>query len=401
MLDVSMMEKIRRKRNVDFTLLTITAVLILIGLLILSSVSSFLAEKNFANTYSFLIHQLIVGIAPGIAIGIFILKKHLHKLKRWSTLLLLFNIFLMCLVFLPKIGLEWGGAHRWLKLGSITFQPSEFLKITLPFYLAAWFDSSREKHYPKIKRRPANIRRTAGETKLNLFSQRLIPFLIILGVISTILIIQKDLGTLSVIAGIALLMYFVAGTSLLSNLIILLAAAAAFIGFIVFSPYRFSRLLVYLNPDFDPMGKGYQIKQALIAVGSGGLWGSGFGLSQQKLGFLPQPLNDAIFAIFAEEAGFIGGILLLALFLAFLWRGLRISMRSADNFLKYLALGLTCQIVLQAFVNISALIGLLPLTGIPLPFVSYGGSHIAAEIIAVSMLLDISRHTKEMLTAEK
>lgn len=158
------------------------------------------------------------------------------------------------------------------------------------------------------------------------------------------------------------------------------------------APYRFNRLLVFLHPETDPMGIGFQIKQALIAVGSGGILGLGLGMSRQKFGFLPQPIGDAIFAVFTEETGFIGALILISLFLVFAWRGLKIVKNSADKFSGLLALGITSWIIIQAFVNIGSMIGILPLSGIPLPFISYGGSHILAEMIAIGLLLNISKN---------
>jgi cell division protein FtsW len=187
------------------------------------------------------------------------------------------------------------------------------------------------------------------------------------------------------------LIYFIAKTPLWQTGVLILLAGLCFFFLIKISPYRSSRISIFFNPTRDPLGAGYQLKQALIAVGSGGLFGKGLGLSQQKLGFLPQVLGDSIFAIFAEETGFFGALFLIFLFLIFLWRGLKIAKSSSELFFKLLAFGITSQIVVQAFINIGALIGILPLTGIPLPFISYGSSHLLAELIGVGILLNISR----------
>lgn len=403
-----------KKSRLDYTLLAVTGFLVLIGLLILWSVSAFLSEKNLANPYHFLLHQLIFGIILGAILGFLAFKLPLAKLKKRSVVFLLLNIVLLFFVFLPVIGWKAGGATRWLKLGAFTFQPSELLKITFPLYLAAWLSRHRallkkptkkftkKWNARKAKITPARLSRASSRHRLRP-SQRgtdqkigqtlfgFIPFLIILSLISILLVFQPDIGTLAIIAAVAVLMYFIAETSFWHNLLIVVLIMAAFFALIRVSPYRVERLLVFFNPETDPMGAGYQIKQALIAVGSGGIWGKGFGLSQQKLGFLPQPLGDSIFAIFAEEAGFLGAIFLVFLFLIFLWRGLKIAKNSKSSFFKLLSFGLTIQIVLQALVNTSALIGLLPLTGIPLPFISYGGSHLVAELIGVGILLNISK----------
>lgn len=402
-----------KKKKPDYILLGATAALVLVGLLILASVSVFLAEKNSTRPYYFLLHQIIFGIILGGLLGFLFFKMPLIKLKGWSVIFLLVNIALLALVFLPGIGWSSGGASRWVKIGEFTFQPSELLKITFPLYLAAWL-SKRELLVRKRKTRKKHLARhlVKRRGKIDFFKkngspdfaqifgrnsalfENLIPFLIILALISLLLIFQPDIGTLAVIAGVALLMYFIANTSVWHNLLILLGGAAGFFLLIRFSPYRVARLLTFFNPTADPMGAGYQIKQALIAVGSGGIFGKGLGLSQQKLGFLPQPLGDSIFAIFAEETGFFGASLLILLFLVFLWRGLRITKTAQEPFFKLLSFGLTSQIILQALVNVCALIGLLPLTGIPLPFISYGGSHLVTELIGVGILLNISKQIR-------
>ena len=380
----------REKSLPDYILLAVVVALLLIGLLILSSVSAFLAEKKLANPYYFLLHQALFGVILGGILGFCFYKIPLLKIKRWSFILLLVNIFLLILVFVPGIGWKFGGAVRWLKIGVFSFQPSELLKITFPLYLAAWLDAKYQKRQDLNKK---SLFKAKAKPKLNLttLSEKFIPFLIILGGISIFLIFQPDISTLAVIAGVAILMYFIANTPLWHNILIGVFSILCLFLLIKTNPYRLSRLEVFLNPDIDPLGASYQIKQALIAIGSGGIFGRGLGLSQQKLGFLPQSLGDSIFAIFAEETGFLGALLLIFLFLIFLWRGLKIAKNSSNLFFKLLAFGITCQIILQALINIGALTGILPLTGIPLPFISYGGSHLVAELIAVGLLLNISK----------
>ncbi len=218
----------------------------------------------------------------------------------------------------------------------------------------------------------------------------LIPFIVALGVISVLLIAQPDIGTLAIIAAVAGVIYFCATTPFWHTLALGGLGVLVLFLLIHLAPYRFDRLAVFLNPDLDPLGKGYQLKQAFIGIGSGGLTGRGLGLSVQKFGFLPQPMSDSIFAVFAEEAGFFGSLLLILLFLAFVWRSLVLSKRIKDQFAMLLMIGISTWIALQALVNIGALSGLLPLTGIPLPFISYGGSALVSELIAMGILLNIS-----------
>jgi len=219
----------------------------------------------------------------------------------------------------------------------------------------------------------------------------LIAFLMVVGLISLLLIYQPDISTLGIIFLVSALMYFLANTPLWHSILIILIGAGGIFSLIKLAPYRANRLLVFLNPETDPMGIGYQIKQILIAVGSGGISGLGLGMSHLRLGFIPQSISDSIFAILAEEAGFIGSCFLILLFLIFLWRGFKIGKLCQNKFSQLAAIGITSWITVQAFMNIGSMIGTLPLTGIPLPFISYGGSALVSELIGVGILLNISK----------
>jgi cell division protein FtsW len=361
----------------DYLLLGVLIALLVLGILILSSVSASLSQEKFGNTFYFLKHQLLFGLLPGLILVFLFFKIRLDFLKKWSLILLLLNLVLLAMVFLPKIGTVYGGAGRWLNLGNFHFQPSEFLKLTFIIYLAAWLSKRKEK-----------IDLKSSEKN---FSQTFIAFLIIIGVISLLLIFQPDISTLGIIVLIAVLMYFLANTPLWHSILITLIGAGGLFALVKLEPYRMKRFLVFLNPETDPMGIGYQIKQALIACGSGGIAGLGLGMSIQKWGFLPHSMSDSIFAILAEETGFIGSFILIFLFLIFLWRVFKISQGSRDKFSQLLSLGIGSWITLQAFINIGSMIGILPLSGIPLPFMSYGGSHLVAELIGVGILLNISK----------
>lgn len=281
------------------------------------------------------------------------------------------------MVLLPEIGTTFRGSSRWLSLGPISFQPTEFLKLTFILYLSAWLAGRTEK--------------ISSRKKEKTFNETFLVFLIVIGLVSFFLIRQPDIGTLGVIFLTAMAMYFSANTPVWHSVLLTISAAGGLLILIKTAPYRLNRILVFLNPDLDPMGKSWQIKQSLIAVGSGGLLGLGLGMSRQKFGFLPHSVSDAIFAIFAEETGFIGVSILIFLFLVFLWRGFKIAKASHDKFSQFAALGITCWIVIQGFINTGALIGILPLTGIPLPFISYGGSALVAELLGIGVLLNISR----------
>ena len=357
----------------DYILLGAVGFLVAAGILILSSISAPSSLEKFGNTYYFLNHQIIYGLIPGLILGFLAFKIKLSSIKKWAPFLLLVNLLLLVMVFVPNVGLKIEGAARWLSLGPISFQPSEFLKITFILYLAAWL---------------------AGRSAVQKsFSQTLLAFFIILGFIALTLIFQPDISTLAVIFLVAILMYFTNNTPFWHSILMIFLGTVSLFALAKVAPYRANRLLVFFNPEIDPMGIGYQLKQSLIAVGSGGATGVGLGLGIQKLGFLPQPISDSIFAVFSEEAGFVGALFLILLFLLFLWRGLKIAKEARDQFCQLAALGITCWIVIQAFVNIGAMIGILPLTGIPLPFIGYGGSALIVALVGAGILLNISKNT--------
>lgn len=371
-----------KKSHPDYILFGVTVALLIVGIVIIASVSASLSQEKFGNPFYFFRHQILFGILPGLALGFLTYKIRLDLLKKWSLFLLLINLVLLAMVFLPKIGTTLGGATRWLAIGPITFQPSEFLKLTFIIYLASWLASRT----PQQKFGVVQVGKK--------FSYALIAFLIVIGIVSALLIFQPDISTLGIIVLAAGIMYFLSGTPIWHSILIILIGAGGILSLIKLAPYRMRRWTVFLNPETDPIGIGYQIKQALIAVGSGGLFGLGLGMSRQKFGFLPQSMSDSIFAIFSEETGFLGSVILIFLFLIFLWRGFKIAKSSKDKFSQLLGLGITSWIILQAFINIGSMIAVLPLTGIPLPFVSYGGSALAAELIGVGVLLNISKSTK-------
>jgi len=357
----------------DYFLIIPVATLVLLGVLILASVSASLSQAKFGSPTFYLFHYLIYGLMPGVLLGFAVYKIPLSSLRKWSPILLLANLFLLILVFVPKVGMTLGGARSWINFfGLFSFQPSEFLKLSFLLYLASFLSVRTEK-------------------KKN-FLTTLIVFSTVLVLVSLLLILQPDIGTLGIIIISAALVYFLAGTPLKHIFIIGSVAIAGLILLIQLAPYRLARILVFINPNIDPMGLGYQLKQSLIAVGSGGIFGRGVGMSIQKYGFLPQPLADSIFAVFSEEWGFIGSFVLLVLFLIFAWRGFVIAKRSQNKFYRLAALSITCWLTLQAFVNMGSMIGILPLTGIPLPFISYGGSALIAELIGVGILLNISKN---------
>ncbi len=344
--------------------------LIILGISSLSSVSAVFSMEKFGSPDYLLKHQLLFGFIPGLFLGLGGFFFPLEKLKKLAPIIFLITIFGLAALFVSRLGLKFLGASRWLNLGLVTLQPSEFLKLALVLYLAAWF------------------------SKYDTKASKIMPFFVFFAVIlvvSVLLISQPDIGTLGIVAITGLTIFFLAGTPIWQNLLIVFSGLGGLALLIKFAPYRLSRWLVFLNPNADPMGKGYQLKQSLIAIGSGGIFGLGFGMSRQKFGFLPQTIGDAIFPIFAEETGFLGTVTLVLLFLIFIWQGLKIAKLAKTKFSQLAAAGICAWLGFQALINICSMTGLLPLTGVPLPFVSYGGSHLVSELGALGILLNISK----------
>jgi len=362
-----------KKHKFDYFLAIVTCILLVIGILVLANVSANFSQEKFGRTTYYLFHQIIYGLIFGIVLGFIAFKINLSFLRKYALIFILINLACMALVFIPKLGIITGGASRWINFGFFSFQPSEFLKLTFIIYLSALLSS-----FMKNKK-----------------AFTLVPFLIILGVLAFLLTLQSDISTLAVIILVGILMYFSSGFPFWHTALAILICTGGIFGLIKIAPYRMKRILVFLNPGIDPMGMGYQMKQILIAIGSGGIFGLGLDMSVQKFGWIPQTMSDSIFAIFAEETGFVGSMILISLFLLLLWKGLRIAKMSHNKFPQLLAMGISCWICIQAFINIGAMIGILPLTGIPLPFISYGGSHMVAELIGIGILLNISKSSKK------
>lgn len=365
----------------DYTLIFTVASLLLIGIVAIASVSTMPSQQIFGTPYYYL-GRHIIHILMGIMAGFLAFKVKLNLLKKWSVPLLGINLVLLVLVL--KFGFSSGGATRWMFIGPIMIQPSEFLKLILIVFLAAWLEKVADQAGNKKKNRKGD--REAKKAFIISLSFFLIS--------TALLLAQPDFGTTVIIFSIFAIMYFLTGTPLWHTITLGLGGLASLAILIKIAPYRVDRLLTFLNPDLDLMGKGYQIKQAFIAIGSGGLFGLGLGMSRQKFGFLPETMTDTIFATFAEETGFIGSLLLVSLLILFLWIGIGIIKKSSDMFCSLMSTGIVSWIIIQAFVNIGGVVGVLPFTGIPLPFISYGGSHLLTELTAVGLLLNISKNKR-------
>ena len=363
------------RHSADHLLLLIIVGLTLFGVIMVSSASSVVAERFHGDPYYFARHQVAYGGAVGLALfllGFFVPYWH------WRVLALpglLVALGLLLLVFVPGLRVACGGAARWVELGPITIQPTEVAKLAFILYLAALLEKKGE--------------------EVRDWRKSVVPFLIIISVISVLIILQPNIGTLFGMVAIAAAMVFVAGFRLRHLFLILLGGLSLFAVLLNTARYRLERIMVYLHPELDPQGIGYQINQALLAVGTGGLWGLGLGRSRQKYYYLPEPAGDSIFAIIAEELGFVRTLLVLLIFVAIGWRGFIIARQAPDVFGRLLATGITSWILIQAFINVGSILGVMPLTGIPLPFISYGGSALAILLFASGVLLNISKYTTE------
>lgn len=369
----------KKRGRPDFIILISALALIILGIISVASASIPVATKKLSDPGFYLKKHILLGILPGILLGIFCYKISLETLRKNSLWIFIFVLFLTALTIVPHIGIAIGGARRWINLKFFTLQPSELLKLGFLIYLAAWLSTISKK---------ISIRKS------------LFPFLAIISAPSILLILQPDISTLGVIIFIAIVIYLYSGAPIKNLLILTLIVAVGLALLIKIAPYRLNRWLVFLNPEADPLGKGYQIKQSLIAVGSGGIVGKGLGLGDQKYGYLPQPFSDSIFAVMAEETGFLGSLIIIFLFFIFALRGLMIAKnfnikKPEEKFKSLLSVGIVFWITFQAIVHIGANIGILPLTGIPLPFISYGNSALITEIIALSILLNISKQKYE------
>lgn len=358
-------QKSIQAHKIDFILLGAVLFLSALGLLMVYDASQFEAFQDFHDKYYFIKQQSVWVVLGFLALGFFSFFDY-HHLKRLAIPFFLFSLFLVLLVFIPGLGVSAGGAHRWLRIAGMTVQPAEIIKLASVIFFAALFEKG----------------------------SRSWPFFIVLGLIGGLIgIFQKDLGSAVVFSIVSFGIYFVAGAPLIHFIGMLFLSFCGGIGLILLAPYRMKRVLAFLDPFTDPQGFSYHISQVLIALGSGGLFGVGIGQSRQKFAYIPEVTTDSIFSIVGEEFGFLGGVVLISLMGFLVLRGFKIASLAPDNFGKLLAIGLALWLGAQAGVNLAAMVSLMPLTGVPLPFISYGGSALLANLVAVGILLNISRQT--------
>lgn len=365
---------VTRKLKPDYRLLTIILTMLAVGLLILYSASTVVSYSKFQSNTSYFIHQLLYGAIPGLVALYICSKIDYHKWQKLAPFIIIASILALAAVLIPGMGYEVGNARRWLLIGPVSLQVAEFAKLGLIIYIASWLD-----------KRSAEIKN---------FSTGLIPLLVMIAVVLGLIFFEPDIGTMIVVGLIAITMLFVGGSQIKHLMWVVGGALAALVVIVKMEPYRVARFTTFLNPSVDPTGIGYQINQALLAIGAGGFFGYGYGQSRQKYNYLPEVMGDSIFAITAEELGFLRAGLIIVLYLAFTLRALKIAKHAPDMFGRMLAIGIAAWVSFQAIINIGAISGVLPLTGVPLPLVSYGSSALIATLAALGILLNVSKQSK-------
>lgn len=357
--------------GVDRIFLGIVLLLLVVGFFSFASASLGVLTRDGADILDLATSQLLLGLLLGIVAFFAALAVPHRILRRYALFIFLGSLVLSALVFVPGLGLYHGGAVRWIDLGFASFQPAEFLKLGFVIYLASWLAAVRER----------------SQT----FRHGTLPFLVLTALAGAVLLAQPDTGTFLILLAAGLAMLVAAGGRFL-HIALLGLLAVALVGALAYSrPYVRERLTTFLNPAADPLGSGYQLQQSILAIGSGEIFGRGFGQSVQKFNYLPEPVGDSIFAVFAEEFGFVGSVFLVSLFTAFALRGLRIATRAPDYFGGLLVVGIVILIVSQAFTNIGSMVGVLPLTGVPLVFISHGGTALMTALLEAGIVLSVSR----------
>jgi cell division protein FtsW len=354
-----------QSNTLDFPLLGVVILLTLFGLIMVYDASIIQAYRDFGDSIYYIRQQLIWSLL-GAGVLLFFLNFPYQSLKKFAIPALLVSSVLLIAVFIPGLGVSVGGAHRWLNLGFATIQPAEVFKFWAVIALASWFI--------KI-------------AKFRVFLMVSVIGVLLMG------LLQRDLGSAIVFAVTSSIIYIASGGAFWKLALGFPIGLAAILGLIITSEYRRKRVLAFLDPFSDPQGFTYHISQVLIALGSGGLSGLGLGQSRQKFEYIPEVTTDSIFAIVGEELGFFGGLILILLFAFLIVRGFKIAENCPDKFGQILAIGLTSWLGVQAIINLSAMVALIPLTGVPLPFISYGGSALVANLAAVGILLNISRRS--------
>lgn len=363
--------RLKSKKSADYVIIFCTFALVIFGLVMLTSASSNLAKSKFNDSFYFLKRQALYGVSLGL-VGFFLgATIYYGAYQKLAFVFLLIALVALLLTFTP-LGLKAGGAQRWLQIGGFSLQPSEIVKLFFILYLAAWLASNTD--------RQKN------------FWRGFVPLMVVLGTILFLLLKQPATSASVILMAVAMVMYFVSGARLTYIVSVIIAGLLAISLLIYVTPYRLARVKTFFRPDTDLQTTGYHINQTKIAIGLGGLWGVGYGQSTTKIKYLPEPIGDSIFAVIAEELGFVGGVTLIGMLFILALRLLIIAARTYDPFAQLLLVGFATLIALQSFVNIGAISGLLPLTGTPLPFISYGSSALAIFMTMMGIATNVSKY---------
>lgn len=367
-----------QQRGIDKLLLSITVILVITGFFIFTSASLGLLARSGASFTSVAFNQIIFGIIGGTIAMVLMSNIHYRIWRKYAFYIFIGGVLLTLLVFVPYIGFSHGGATRWISVGPFTMQPAEILKIAFVIYLATWLSGVQK--------------------NITSFKLGTLPFFALLAIPGVALLLQPDTDTFLIMATAATAMFITAGGRWLHVFIAGAIGIVLIVTLAFMRPYVMDRLTIFLDPSKDPQGAGYQIQQSLIAVGSGGVVGRGFGQSVQKFEYLPEPIGDSIFAVYSEEFGFLGSTLLIGLFTFFTFRGYKIASHAVDLYGMLLVVGIMTLIITQAFLNIAAMVGMAPLSGLPLPFISHGGTALLAVLAAVGIVLNVSKYQRKIVT---
>jgi cell division protein FtsW len=366
------------ERRADYVFILYIGILLFFGLMMLTSASSAVGIDRFGDSYYFIKRQLLYGLLPGM-LAFFVFAKIPYGIfQKHAWFIFTLTLAGLILVFIPGIGSSFGtGANSWIALGQYSFQPSEFAKLGLIIFMAAYLSKKG--------------------SELMDFQKGFLPSLAVGGLPIILVILQPDIGTVAILFSILYGALFVAGAKKTHMGLLASTGVLLFAIMIVAAPYRAARFTTFLHPELDPQGVGYQINQSFIAIGSGGMFGLGLGHSRQKFQYLPEVHADSIFAVVAEEMGFVFATGLIVLLVLIAMRGMRIAKHAPDPFARILVSGIIVWFLSQSFLNIGAMLGLLPVTGVPLPFVSHGGTALMVALAAVGIVANISKHSTKPL----
>ncbi|QQR76563.1 putative lipid II flippase FtsW [Candidatus Nomurabacteria bacterium] len=364
------------KNSIDKVFLGIVVALVIFGLISFVSASLGILAKNEEKFYGVLFNQLVLGLLGG-SIALLICMKYKYDFWRNNSFIIfLGSIVLTLLVFVPGLGLSHGGARRWISIFGFSLQPVEFLKIGFVIYFAAYLSWIK--------------------SKVSDYKFSILPLILMIGVIASVLLAQPDTKSLMLIIAVGASMLFVSGIPIKYIVFLISIAAAGLIALAMFTPYLTERIETFLDPSSDPSNSSYQLQQSLIAIGSGGVFGRGLGQSIQKFSYLPEPQGDSIFAVIGEEFGFVGSVLLLVLYVAFVMRGLHLAYRAPDSFSRLFIVGIVILFGAQSLLNIASIVGLFPLTGVPLVFISHGGTSLLISLAAIGIILNMSKYQRKI-----